>query len=90
MSERVVFVASFADPAHEAEKLRTFHDAVAGARQETGEAPVPFHRFAELVREQVLALRAPGQGEVAFRLAIRDGRVRLTARALRGAVAGDD
>lgn len=89
MQDRVVCVASFADPAHEAEKLRGFYDALAEARRDTGEAPIPFHRFAELVRDQVHALRAGGTGEVAFRVTLRDGKVNLTARALRGAASGD-
>ena len=89
MQERVVCVASFANLALEAEKLRGFYDALAEARREAGEAPIPFHGFAELVRDQVQALRAGGMGEVAFRVTLRDGKVNLTARALRGAASGD-
>lgn len=89
VTDRVVAVAAFGDPAREPEKLRAFYDALAAARQETGEAPVAFHRFAELVREQAQALRGSGTGEVAFRVAVRDGRVTLTARVLKGAASGD-
>jgi hypothetical protein len=57
---------------------------MAEARRETGEPPVPFESFAGLVREQVRALGS-GTGEVAFRVAVKDGRVNLTARVLGGA-----
>ncbi len=87
MPDRVVCVASFADPGHEAEKLRVFYEAMAEARRDAGQLPVPFHRFAELVREQVQALRAGPAGEVAFRVTLQDGKVNLTARALKGVAA---
>jgi hypothetical protein len=46
---------------------------------------VPFHRFASLVKDQVAKLRETGSPEVAFRVALKDGKVNFTARALRGA-----
>jgi hypothetical protein len=45
---------------------------------------VAFHRFADLVRAQVTKLRQAGSSEVAFRVAVKDGKVAFTARALRG------
>lgn len=89
MEDRLVCVASFVDPSMEAEKLRVFYEALAEARRETGEPPVPFHRFAELVRDQVQALRVSPLGEVGFRVTLRAGKVNLTARALKG-VASED
>ena len=82
--DRIVHVASFADPVREADKLRELYDRLADARREAGEAAVPFHRFADLIREQVTKLKRGGSSEVAFRIAVRDGKVNLTARALRG------
>ncbi len=83
--DRIVHVASFADPVREADKLRELYERLAEARREAGEAAVPFHRFADLIRDQVKKLQRSGSPEVAFRIAVRDGKVNLTARALRGA-----
>ena len=85
VTDRVVCVASFTDPVQEPEKLREFYESLAEARRETGEAPVPFHPFADLVREQVRALRRGDAGDVAFRVAVKEGKVSLTARVLKGA-----
>ena len=83
-TERVVHVASISEPALEPEKLRALYDAVAEARRERGEAEVPFHRFADLVKEQVRRLREAGSSEVAFRVIVKDGKVSLTAKPLNG------
>ena len=45
---------------------------------------MPFHKFAELVKHQVKKLRDTGSPEVAFRVSVKDGKVNLTARALKG------
>ena len=42
-----------------------------------------FDKFATLVSSQVKALKNKGGTDVAFRVAIKDGKVALTARALR-------
>jgi hypothetical protein len=49
-----------------------------------GEEAVPFHKFADLIKNQVKKLRDTGSPEVAFRVAVKDGKVNLTARALKG------
>ena len=85
--ERVVHVASFVDPLAERDKLESLDESLSEARRETGETPVPFHRFADLVREQVQQLRAQGTPEVALRIAVKDGHVLLTARGLKGLTA---
>ena len=46
---------------------------------------MPFHKFADLVKGQVRKLRQSGSAEVAFRVAVKDGKVNFTARALKGA-----
>jgi hypothetical protein len=74
---------SFRDPRRELDKLERLYHLVADARRETGEAPVPFHRFAELVKEQVTRLRPDEGSEVVFRVSVREGRVNLTARVVR-------
>jgi hypothetical protein len=41
---------------------------------------MPFHKFAELVKTQVSTLREKGSGEVALRVAVRDGKLALSVR----------
>jgi hypothetical protein len=86
---RVVKVAAFHDPLHEMGKLEDLYESLAAARREAGAAQVPFHKFAALVTSQVEKMQASGSQEVAFRVAVRDGKVNFTARAIESA-AGDD
>jgi hypothetical protein len=44
----------------------------------------------ELVRQQVGSLTQKGTAEVAFRVAMKDGKVAFTARALRGIAPSDE
>jgi hypothetical protein len=81
---RILHVVVFADPVRELDKLRELYERLADARRELGEQAIPFHRFAGLVRDQVKTLRSSGVPEVAFRLAIQDGHLAFTARALKG------
>jgi hypothetical protein len=82
---RVLYVAAFHDPLHEMRKLEDLYESLAAARREAGAPQVPFHKFAALVKSQVEKMQASGSPEVAFRVAIKDGKVNFTARALRGA-----
>ena len=54
-----------------------------------GEEGIPFHKFADLVKTQVTRLRKGGVEEVAFRVAVKDGRVNFTARGLKGSKEND-
>ena len=81
---RILHVAAFKDPAHEEDKLHDLYNSLADARRELGEDPLPFHKFADLVKSQVKKLREGGSPEVAFRVAVKDGKVNFTARALKG------
>lgn len=81
---RILHVAAFEDPLREMDKLHDLYDSLSEARREIGEQPVPFHKFAELVKGQVGKMRSAGSPEVAFRVAVKDGKVSLTARALQG------
>lgn len=83
-SSRVLHVVTFEDPGQEADKLEELYDRLAEARREAGDPAVPFHKFAQLVRQQVGEFRRQGSSEVAVRLAMVDGRVSVTARALKG------
>ena len=83
--DRILHVAAFKDPVREIDKLTELYESLAVARREVGEEQVPFHKFADLVKGQVTKLRQKGSPEVAFRVAVRDGKVVFTARALTGA-----
>jgi hypothetical protein len=82
--DRILHVASFHDPVREIDKLTELYESLAEARREVGQPQVPFHKFAELVKTQVKKLRQTGSPEVAFRVAVKDGKVNFTARALKG------
>jgi hypothetical protein len=83
--DRILHVAAFKDPIHEQDKLHDLYDSLVEARRQMGEDPLPFHKFADLVKGQVKKLRESGSPEVAFRVAVKDGKVNFTARALKGA-----
>ncbi|HXW05548.1 MAG TPA: MXAN_5187 C-terminal domain-containing protein [Vicinamibacterales bacterium] len=82
---KVVHVTAFTDPVREMDKLHTLYDSLMDARRQSGEDAVPFHKFAALVKNQVTKLRDAGSAEVAFRVAVKDGKVALTVRGLKGA-----
>jgi hypothetical protein len=83
-SDRVVHVAAFRDPMKEMDKLHDLYNSLVEARREIGEEAVPFHKFTDLVKSQVKKLKASGTGEVAFRVAVKDGKVNFTARGMKG------
>jgi hypothetical protein len=82
--DRILKVASFSDPAREMDKLQELYESLAEARQEAGEESIPFHKFADLIKTQVNAFKAKGTPEVAFRVAVKQGKVAFTARAMKG------
>ena len=82
-ASRVVAVTTFKDPAAEPDRMKALYEQLTAARKAAGEKPVPFEAFKQVVRAQVSKLGS-GQGEVAFRVAVQDGKVTLTAKALKG------
>jgi hypothetical protein len=78
--EDVLHVASFQDPLNEMEKVQALYDSVSEARRQLGERAVPFEKFAELVKTQVNKLKTTEGTEVAFRVAVKDGKVSFTAK----------
>src|SRR3954454_16018372 len=80
---KVLHVAAFQDPLREMDKLHTLYDSLMDARREAGDDVVPFHRFAALIKDQVTKLQASGTSEVAFRVAVVDGKVNFPARGLK-------
>jgi hypothetical protein len=80
---RVLHVTAFQDPMKEMDKLHSLYDSLMDARRQVGAEAVPFHRFAALVKDQVTKLRESGSPEVAFRVAMKDGKVNFTVRGLK-------
>ena len=72
-------VTSVADPRTQADRVQSLYEQMAQARKDVGEKPVPFERFTELVQAQVKKLGDGGR-EVAFRVAVKGGKVTLTAK----------
>jgi hypothetical protein len=87
--DRILYVTSLRDPIHEMDKVQALYESLAEARREAGQEAVPFHRFVELIRQQMGALKQTGTDEVAFRVAMKAGKVAFTARALRGTALSD-
>ncbi len=84
--QKILHVTAFQDPMREMDKLHTLYDSLMDARREAGDDVVPFHRFAALVKDQVSKARDGGADEVAFRVAMVDGKVNFTVRAKKGGV----
>ena len=80
---KVVHTTALKDPVREMDKLHTLYDSLMDARRANGEEVVPFHKFAALVKNQVTKLRESGSDEVAFRVAVKDGKVAFTVRGVR-------
>ena len=83
--DRILHVTTFSDPLQEMDKLQDLYESLAEARRDVGQDQIPFHKFADLIKTQVGSLKANGSPEVAFRVAVKDGKVNFTARALKGA-----
>jgi hypothetical protein len=81
---KVVHVTAFQDPMREMDKLHSLYDSLMDARREAGDEVVPFHRFAALVKDQVAKVQSTGAPEVAFRVAVIDGKVNFTVRGAKG------
>ena len=80
--DRVLHVTTFSDPLHEMDKLHDLYASLAEARREVGEDAIPFHKFADLIKTQVGMFKKKGNAEVAFRVAVKHGKVAFTARAM--------
>ena len=81
---RILHVTAFSDPMREMDKLEALYETLMDARRELGDDAVPFHKFAALVKNQVAQFKESGSPEVAFRVAVKDGKVNFTARGLKG------
>jgi hypothetical protein len=86
--EQAVHETSLRDPALEGERLQELYHRISDARAKTGEAQIPYHRFAEVVRAQVSKLGG-GAADVTFRVETKEGKVTLTAKTDKGEKGGE-
>ena len=84
LGDGIVNVTTFKDPVKEMEKLQELHTTLSEARRRSGQDAIPFQKFAELIKTQVSSMKEKGTSEVAFRVAVKDGKVTFTARGLKG------
>ena len=75
----LVHEARIKDPLKETDRLKELYQQLSDARAKSGEAQIPFDRFAQVVRAQVTKLGG-GEQEVSFRVAMKEGKVTLTAK----------
>jgi hypothetical protein len=80
---RAVHVTTFKDPLKEMDKLHSLYDNLVEMRRQAGQDAIPFHKFADLIKTQVAQMKEKGTPEVAFRVAMKDGKVAVTARAMK-------
>ena len=78
--DRVVTVTTLSDPSQEMDKVQELYKNLVEARREAGQDGLPFAKFSELIKKQVGTLRLQGSSEVAFRVALKDGKVSLTVK----------
>jgi hypothetical protein len=78
--DRTLHVTTVKDPLREIDKLHDLYNRLVAARGTEGKQAMPFHKFAELVKAQVSSIKDKGDGEVALRVAVRSGKLALTAR----------
>ena len=84
VEQRLLHVTAFRDPVREPDKLTALYESLMDARREIGQDVVPFHKFAALIKDQVAKLKEQGSPEVAFRVAVKGGKINFTARGLKG------
>lgn len=83
-TDRELGSTTVSDPAREGDKIEALYESLIEARRAVGTVePFPFHRFAQIVKGQVTRLQQAGSREVAFRVAVKEGKVAFTARGLK-------
>ncbi len=82
--DRILQAATVCDPAREEDKVEALYESLVEARRVVGnDEAFPFHRFVQIVKTQVTKLKATGSQEVAFRVAVKGGKVIFTAKGRR-------
>lgn len=80
----VVAEERFDGGSNDAARLRELHARLNQARTAAGEAAVPYERFETLVNSQLAKLGGQQATAVAFRVAVKEGKITVTARPVRG------
>jgi hypothetical protein len=75
--------SSARDPEAEAARVQELFERLGQIRKAAGEEPLPYDRVAALVKAQVKKYAADGS-EVAFRVAVKNGKVSLTVKPVTG------
>ena len=83
VEEKTLHVTTLKDPLREIDKLHELYDRLTEARGAGAKQSMPFHKFAELVKTQFSSMKDKGNGEVALRVGVRNGKLAVTARALK-------
>jgi hypothetical protein len=81
--EGLVHESKLRDPAQDPDRLKELYQRLAEARSKAGESPIPFDRFAQVVRAQVAKHGGDGK-EVNFRVSVKEGKVTLSATKAEG------
>jgi hypothetical protein len=71
------------DPVREADKVKALYETVEEARRRTGQQPLAYELFVNLIRREVKKLRTRGEDAATFRVGVRDGKVNFTVRPLK-------
>ena len=79
-------VVSFGREAND-DRVKELYEQLAAAKKQVGEAPVAYDRVAALVKAQVSKFSDEG-ANVAFKIALTDGKVSLTVKAEKGGEEG--
>ena len=79
--DRVLHVASLRNPDEEPERVKAIYEQLSAARKQAGEQPIDYDRVKALLKAQVKQLGG-GDHDVAFRIALKDGKVALTVKAI--------
>lgn len=85
VSDRIMSVATIGDPTRDVEKMQELYRGLMDAREQAGQPRIAFDKFAQMVKTQVSAIPDRGTADVAFRVALKGGKVSFSARVLRGA-----
>ena len=88
-ADRILSVATVADPQRDDDKVRELYESLSSARREAGEDTISFPKFVDLLKTQIGSLAKDAGGEVMFRVAVEQGKVAFTARAVK-APQGED
>ena len=77
--ERELHVMSLRSRGGDADQVKELYDRLAEAKRAVGEAPLAFDRIAALVNAQLQKHAERGE-DVAFRIAVKEGKVSLTVK----------